>query len=59
MKEIFPFASPSCISFMEKMLQLDPNRRISAEEALNDPYFKEQPEACKIEELGLQLGKSK
>lgn len=35
----FPDASPECRALLKKMLAFDPAERISAEEALNDPYF--------------------
>jgi len=40
-KEILPFASQGCLDLLDGMLQLDPNKRISAAEAMEHPFFKE------------------
>ena len=34
------------MDLMKKMLEKDPNKRISANEALNHPYFKDNLESC-------------
>jgi serine/threonine protein kinase len=36
---------------LEKMLALDPNKRITALEALNHPYFKVDPQPASYEEI--------
>lgn len=33
------------------MLQLDPNKRISAADAINHPYFKTEPLPASLEEI--------
>lgn len=38
--ELFPNANPLALDLLEHMLTLDPNERISVEDALNHPYFK-------------------
>jgi len=42
---LLPHASPDCIDLMEQMLIYDPEKRISAKQALKHPYFKELREA--------------
>ncbi|OQS03258.1 serine/threonine protein kinase, partial [Thraustotheca clavata] len=37
--EIFPHANPEALSLLDKLLQFDPSERITAEEALQHPYF--------------------
>ena len=39
------------LDLMMKMMQYDPSKRISAEEALEHPWFREQPLAAKVEEM--------
>lgn len=43
--------SPSIIRLLSSMLKMDPAERISAEDALSDPWFQEEPYACRKEEL--------
>jgi len=38
-----PFATEADIEFLRPLLQLDPNRRATAQEALESPYFTQQP----------------
>jgi len=46
--------SPQGLDLLDKMLQLDPNKRPTAQEALNHPYFtEEEPKECKPSELPL------
>uniref|UniRef100_A0A7S1KRE3 Protein kinase domain-containing protein n=1 Tax=Percolomonas cosmopolitus TaxID=63605 RepID=A0A7S1KRE3_9EUKA len=40
-REVFPSASKDALDLIEKMLVFNPARRISAEEALRHPYFKD------------------
>ena len=37
-KSLFPNASPKALDLLQKMLQFNPNKRISVEEALEHPY---------------------
>lgn len=42
-----PGLSPDGLDLLEQMLQLDPNKRYSAREALKHRYFRDVPEAVK------------
>mgnify|MGYP006119736171 FL=1 len=42
MSSLFPNMTPHALDLLDKMLQLDPNRRPSVQEALNHPYFTEE-----------------
>lgn len=61
MKDVLPPASEACLELIGMMLQLDPNRRISTEDALKHRYFvEEEPRMCLNHELPLgNLGKEK
>ncbi|EQC35373.1 CMGC/MAPK protein kinase [Saprolegnia diclina VS20] len=37
--DVFPHANPEALSLLDKLLQFDPNDRISAAEAIAHPYF--------------------
>jgi len=39
------------VDLLLKMLELNPNKRISVEEALNHPYFLQEPSMCKEDDL--------
>lgn len=44
MKKVFPNGHPSfSLDLMKRFLTFDPNRRITAEQALHDPFFKQLP----------------
>ncbi|TPX32823.1 hypothetical protein SmJEL517_g04112 [Synchytrium microbalum] len=43
--------SKLAFELMEWLLQMDPKKRPTAEEALNHPYFREEPQACELDEL--------
>ena len=55
LSKVFPMMSKQAIDLLDKMLQLDPNMRPTAQEALNHPYFtEEEPAACKPCELPIK-----
>ena len=39
MRKVFSDAAPDAIDLLEKLLDLDPNKRILAKEALQHPFF--------------------
>ena len=44
MKKVFPNGHPSfSLDLIKRFLNFDPNKRITAEQALNDLFFKQQP----------------
>lgn len=36
---------------MQRMMVYDPNKRITAEEALQHPWFREEPQTVRVEEM--------
>ena len=50
-KSLFPAASSDAVDLCKKMLAFDPSQRITATDALAHPYFSNQPEPTKGEEL--------
>jgi serine/threonine protein kinase len=49
--QAFQNIKPQAIDLLEKLLQLNPNKRPTAVEALQHPYFAEEPAACEPNEL--------
>lgn len=47
LSKLVPRMDPSALDLLEKMLQLNPSKRISAKDALAHPYFKDIPEKLK------------
>jgi len=47
LSKLYPQLEPSGLDLMEKMLQYEPSRRISAKNALTHPYFDNVPKALK------------
>lgn len=41
LQDIYKFADPDAVDLMSKMLIFNPNKRISIDEALQHPYFKD------------------
>ena len=58
-KKKFINFSPLGIDLLEKMIVLDPNKRISIKDALEHPYFNEEPKACSNEEIAQVVKKLK
>ena len=50
-QSLIPLASSSAIKFLEKLLVYDPKRRLSAEAALRDIYFVEDPLPAQPQDL--------
>jgi serine/threonine protein kinase len=52
----FPHASPACIDLLNRMLQFDPRRRMTVEQALQHPYLADMhDEACEMSAPGKRL----
>ncbi|RHY35036.1 hypothetical protein DYB32_000436 [Aphanomyces invadans] len=49
--EVFPHANPEALNLLDKLLQFDPNERITASDALKHPYF----DSCRNDELDSML----
>ena len=58
-KKKFINFSPLGIDLLEKMIVLDPNKRISTQDVLQHPYFNEEPKACSNEEIAQLVKKFK
>ena len=43
LRQIFKYSTENCIDLLQKMLTYDPKTRITAEQALQHPYFFESP----------------
>jgi len=53
LRQVFTAASPDAIDLLSKMLMFDPNKRITAKEALAHPYFINQPKPTAAHDLPL------
>jgi serine/threonine protein kinase len=53
---IFPGADPECLDFLNKLLQIDPSKRLTAAQALEHPYFEgfRDPEKERVGERKIQ-----
>ena len=52
-----PGPTPTCVDLVERLLSLDPQKRPSAEEALDHPWFLEIPSPCSNDDLEWWEGK--
>ena len=48
---LIPHADSRDVSFLHSLLQLNPKRRSTAEQARDDPYFNAFPPPCPLSEL--------
>ncbi|KAL0483465.1 cyclin-dependent kinase CDK7 [Acrasis kona] len=53
LKQVFTAATPDAIDLISKMFTFDPNKRITAKEALSHPYFSNQPKPTAPHDLPL------
>ena len=51
LKEVCPNLSEQGCDLLDKLLQYDPSKRLSASQALEHPFFSEEPLPCKKEDL--------
>lgn len=58
-KKKFSNLSKEGVDLLEKMLALDPNKRISAREALEHPFFQVEPLPCSNKEIATLIEKIK
>jgi len=48
---IITAASPECLALVKNLLQLDPKNRLTAQQALDHPFFQTGVKACNPSEL--------
>ncbi|KAA6403246.1 MAG: putative Cyclin-dependent kinase 7 [Streblomastix strix] len=59
LQDIFPKAPQDALDLLDMLLQLDPNKRISASEALEHKYFSSLPQAAQLTDLpSYRMGKA-
>jgi serine/threonine protein kinase len=46
-RKYYPIADDHCIDLLDRMLNFNPSHRITAKAALDHPFFKNEPLACK------------
>ena len=51
LRQLFVTAPPDALDLLQKLMAFDPNRRLSAEDALKHPYFSTQPLATPFPNL--------
>jgi len=52
LRQRFRYSTENCLDLLQKFLTYDPNKRISADEALKHPYFDESPAPAHPDSFG-------
>ncbi|EPR64751.1 putative cell-cycle-associated protein kinase [Toxoplasma gondii RUB] len=55
LKSVLPFCCADSLDLLDKLLQLDPSKRITAAEALNHRWFQQNPKPCSPKDLPVHL----
>ncbi|PFH35696.1 putative cell-cycle-associated protein kinase CDK [Besnoitia besnoiti] len=55
LKTVFPFCCNDSLDLLDRLLQLDPSRRISAADALSHQWFQQNPKPCAPKDLPVHL----
>eukprot|EP00960_Hanusia_phi_P059103 764075-Hanusia_phi.AAC.8 len=53
--QVIPAAPKDALDLLEKLLQYDPSKRISAEEALNHEYFRNSPSPAPTSQIAANI----
>ncbi|CBZ53851.1 putative CAM kinase, CDPK family [Neospora caninum Liverpool] len=55
LKSVFPFCCADSLDLLDRLLQLDPSKRITAADALNHRWFQQNPKPCLPKDLPVHL----